>query len=248
MRNKKLDWWNIFGTILGTLFVLGFYGLIIRYGFIGDDTNPQDWTINGTWDKAKSIGSFILGGVVFVFGLTCLGQLFTEKTIDSDPGIPFARIFHAFWHSLHPISKIFHSICIVLISVLFSIVILQLTEAHFLYDNDSIDSFTVKKFNFIILLLGSISLFSAIFYLITILFLWITNTNMANNYPIEVQCPKCKVLPYRAGMHWACDKCKKGFDTFKHFGKCPKCNHEHKETVCLSCEELSNHLEFYPER
>ena len=65
---------------------------------------------------------------------------------------------------------------------------------------------------------------------------------------IEVQCPKCKVRPYRAGMHWACDKCKQGFDTFKHFGKCPKCNHEHKETMCLSCEELSNHLEFYPER
>ena len=248
MRNKKLDWGDIFGTILWALLVLGFWFLIIRYGFIGDDTNPQDWTINGTWDKTKFIGSFILGAGVFFFGFNCLGQLFTEKTIDSDPGIPFARIFHTFWHSLHLISKIFHYICIVLMSVLFSIVILQLTEAQFLYDNDSIDSFTVKKFNFIICLLGSISLFSAIFYLITILFVWITNTKMANNYPTEVQCPKCKTRPYRVGMYWVCDKCDQGFDTFKHFGKCPKCNHEHKETVCLSCEELSNHLEFYPER
>lgn len=247
MRNKKLDWGDIFGTILAALLVLGFWFLIIRYGFIGDDTNPQDWTINGTWDKAKFIVFFVLLGVVFVFGLNCLRPLFL-KTIYSDIDLPFARIFHGFWHSLHTISKIFHYICIVLMSVLFSIVILQLTDPYYLYDNDIIDSFTVKKFKFLILLLGSISLFSAIFYLITILFLWITNTNMANNYPIEVQCPKCKVLPYPAGMNWVCDKCKQCFDTFKHFGKCPKCNHEHKETVCLSCEELSNHLEFYPER
>jgi hypothetical protein len=66
-----------------------------------------------------------------------------------------------------------------------------------------------------------------------------------------VQCPKCKRRPYTfmsyLEMRWFCDKCNHSFDTFKNFGKCPICNHEHKKTVCLSCGEISNHLEFYNE-
>ena len=242
MANKKSKWLeNLFG-ILGILLILLFCFWVIK-GIIGDDTNPQNWTINGTWNKVKAILYVVFSFVMIGFGFNCSGQLF-----DSDDDFLFSRMFHSFWHSLHPILNIFHYICIVLISVLFSIVILQLTDPYLLYNNNSIDSFSVSVITFLFLLAASISLFNGIFYLITILFVWITNTNMANNYPTEVQCPKCKIRPYRVGMYWVCDKCDQGFDTFKHFGKCPKCNHEHKKTVCLSCEEISNHLEFYPER
>ena len=79
MRNKKLDWRDIFGTILGILFVLGLCYWSVSV-MIGDDTNPQDWTINGTWDKAKSIVYVVLLLVVFFFGLNCLRPLFF-KTI-----------------------------------------------------------------------------------------------------------------------------------------------------------------------
>ena len=74
---------------------------------------------------------------------------------------------------------------------------------------------------------------------------------MENNYlKEEVQCPKCKIYASSVGDHfgWECEKCGNSFDTFEHFGKCPKCNHHHKKTQCLSCSESSNHLDFYPER
>jgi hypothetical protein len=74
---------------------------------------------------------------------------------------------------------------------------------------------------------------------------------MKKEYLQEIQCPKCRTRPKPLGwfsfQSWVCDKCNHSFDTFKFHGKCPKCQHQHKETMCLTCEEVSNHLDFYPE-
>ena len=73
---------------------------------------------------------------------------------------------------------------------------------------------------------------------------------MAKNYLEEIQCPKCKIRPkplkWLSFRSWACDICNHSFDTFKFYGKCSKCKHQHKETMCLTCEKVSRHLDFYP--
>lgn len=69
----------------------------------------------------------------------------------------------------------------------------------------------------------------------------------------NIRCPKCKrnqdsgFSSNIQSPSWVCDNCSWNFDTFAFHGICPKCKHKHKETTCLTCGEVSNHLDFYPE-
>ena len=69
----------------------------------------------------------------------------------------------------------------------------------------------------------------------------------------KIRCPKCKrnqdsgFSSNIQSPSWVCDNCSWTFDTFAFHGICPKCKYQHKETMCLTCEEFSNHLDFYPE-
>ena len=59
----------------------------------------------------------------------------------------------------------------------------------------------------------------------------------------DIHCPKCRWEP-RALDRWECS-CGHVWNTFDTFGRCPKCRHVWRETMCLSCVRWSPHADWY---
>lgn len=77
--------------------------------------------------------------------------------------------------------------------------------------------------------------------------LWRQETVLDNTLPMEgVACPSCGWVPPR-GATWLCD-CGHQWNTFETGGQCPRCRKIWHATLCLSCNQLLAHREWYVDR
>jgi len=61
----------------------------------------------------------------------------------------------------------------------------------------------------------------------------------------RIRCPKCQWEPARSDR-WRCSPgCDEVWNTFETRGRCPGCNKQWTETVCLRCNEWSRHDDWY---
>ena len=51
-------------------------------------------------------------------------------------------------------------------------------------------------------------------------------------------CPSCGAKP-PLGPHWHCGQCKRSFDTFETGAKCPWCQTQFANTMCMDCQKTS---------
>lgn len=59
----------------------------------------------------------------------------------------------------------------------------------------------------------------------------------------RIRCPKCDWEP-DGQPYWQCH-CGCVWDTFQTQARCPSCNFRHEKTQCISCDELSLHIDWY---
>jgi hypothetical protein len=72
-----------------------------------------------------------------------------------------------------------------------------------------------------------------------------------------IRCPLCRWHP-EASSRWTCscfgtpepyfESCGTVWNTFSTRGRCPGCGHQWQWTTCLSCQEVSLHVDWYEER
>jgi hypothetical protein len=73
----------------------------------------------------------------------------------------------------------------------------------------------------------------------------------------RIRCPLCKWRPNRSSR-WFCgdcdypeyffEGCGTAWNTFTTRGLCPRCGHQWRWTICLSCHGWSRHEEWYENR
>lgn len=63
--------------------------------------------------------------------------------------------------------------------------------------------------------------------------------------PRRIRCPWCAWVPRAADRWWCGPKCGHSWNTFDTQGRCPKCDYQWEETVCLSCHRWSRHRDWY---
>ena len=72
----------------------------------------------------------------------------------------------------------------------------------------------------------------------------------------RIRCPLCKWEPRRSHL-WTCwdcpvpeglaQGCGTSWHTFDTGGKCPRCQHQWRWTICLACHHWSRHADWYSE-
>ena len=63
----------------------------------------------------------------------------------------------------------------------------------------------------------------------------------------KIRCPRCRWRPGRRDL-WMCH-CSHVWNTFDTHGKCPGCNFQWTDTMCLQCHQWSAHVDWYePEK
>jgi hypothetical protein len=63
----------------------------------------------------------------------------------------------------------------------------------------------------------------------------------------RIRCPKCSWEPGREDR-WCCDPgCGHVWNTFETRGRCPACDKQWRDTVCLRCQMWSLHDDWYVE-
>jgi hypothetical protein len=81
-----------------------------------------------------------------------------------------------------------------------------------------------------------------------------TDAEQSTRYT-RIRCPKCQWQPTKDST-WTCvpmghpeyyvhGACGHSWNTFDTRGRCPGCRHQWKNTMCLSCGELSPHRAWY---
>jgi len=58
------------------------------------------------------------------------------------------------------------------------------------------------------------------------------------------RCPACGWVPF-ALRAWQCKKCHEVWDSFTTDGACPHCGHQHDETACLRCRQISPNWQWH---
>ena len=80
-----------------------------------------------------------------------------------------------------------------------------------------------------------------------------TTREKANEFD-RIRCPLCQWHP-KASSRWYCgdcdypedffEGCGTAWNTFTTRGLCPRCSHQWRWTICLSCQRWSRHEEWY---
>jgi hypothetical protein len=59
-----------------------------------------------------------------------------------------------------------------------------------------------------------------------------------------IRCPLCAAVP-TPDQRWGCQFCACSWNTFATRGRCPGCNFRYRATMCLACERMSHHDDWY---
>jgi hypothetical protein len=59
-----------------------------------------------------------------------------------------------------------------------------------------------------------------------------------------IRCPLCAAVP-TPEQRWGCQFCSCSWNTFATRGRCPGCHFLYRATMCLACDRISRHDDWY---